>query len=424
MHSYGVCYIDIAICTAPHIGIVVSPRGSDFSVLSSIVQHSVLSQGKMSQSTSTGTSEWNASEVLGIINPETQSFGCVGYAKTQNRRCRNPIAFHNQTTARRILAELPAAHRNNTQLRQKLVELAELALCRRYHQCQAQSVAERWFAAILAEQDRPSHRPSPSPRPTQPDSDSHASLVDEIRTLREQMEEILRNQETAERIRQAEQERNRERMRREQDRQEEERHRQQAFHREEERRREEAHRREEEEEHRQEEQRRLEEQRRQDEARRQAERERAQNEARTRRENERRERQRAETERAERAERRRQQWAESWARYDRDWSNMHEIDTSTLSEDVRDSLPWPVMDGVWQQVNETNVEQFFTHASEDIVSNRRRFLSLLRRQALRWHEDRLRRNFPALARHQQTLETARLVMQVINRMTERVRAQG
>jgi hypothetical protein len=54
-----------------------------------------------------------------------------------------------------------------------------------------------------------------------------------------------------------------------------------------------------------------------------------------------------------------------------------------------------------------------------VADNRFRFRTLLRLQALRWHEDKLRHFFPRIAQDEQCLRLARLVMQVIIGLRER-----
>ena len=99
------------------------------------------------------------------------------------------------------------------------------------------------------------------------------------------------------------------------------------------------------------------------------------------------------------------------------------IDTSTLDEDVMDSLPWPVRDGRWQDVNERNVEDFFRHAQDGVHDASGSLLMLLRLQAMRWHEDRLRRVFPRMAEREDVMALTTMVMQVVNRMTQTARAK-
>jgi hypothetical protein len=129
-------------------------------------------------------------------------------------------------------------------------------------------------------------------------------------------------------------------------------------------------------------------------------------------------RQRREQEARERAEQEQRKWQQSWETYERDWANMSRIDTSEVDEDVKDSVPWPVQSGKWQDVNPANVKKFIQHAPDGVFDNCRRFRSLLRRQAMRWHEDKIRHFFPRIAGDQETFQLTIVVMQTINAMVD------
>lgn len=350
--------------------------------------------------------DWDAFKLLDIINEATLSFSCVGYAKTQHRRCWNRVAQHNIASAKQLLQEIPRVCTDGAVLRRRLGELAGLALCRAYHQNQRDRIADRWYQTIRAEVVR---RGGTVNEPTALGGSSDASrasrtstadLQEEIRNLRRQMEELLERERT--RASQQSQPRPRsppsdtsaEEIRRQEDRLLEE---EAARHREE----------------------------RREEARRQVERERAEREAEARRRSEqdrlRREeaeaaQRRREQEARERAERERQEWTASWHRYERDWDRMARIDTTTLDEDILESLPWPVKRGKWQDVNDANVEVFLRHDPDDAPQDRTRFSRLLRRQAMRWHEDRVRHCFPRAAGDERVMRLTTLVMQVVNRL--------
>jgi hypothetical protein len=117
-------------------------------------------------------------------------------------------------------------------------------------------------------------------------------------------------------------------------------------------------------------------------------------------------------------------WAESWSRYERDWEHMSQIDTSGLDEVVRDSLPWPVRSGRWQDVNDAAVRCFLDNAPRGEPENqfRIRSLQLLQLQIWRWHDDRVRRLFPAIADDAVAAQLTTVVMQTINAMIEEIRS--
>jgi hypothetical protein len=97
---------------------------------------------------------------------------------------------------------------------------------------------------------------------------------------------------------------------------------------------------------------------------------------------------------------------------------MTRINTSELDEDVKDSVPWPVKSGRWQDVNPENVKKFIEHAPAEVFGNRPRLRSLLRRQAMRWHEDKIRQFFPRIAGDQEAFQLTVVVMQTINAIVE------
>lgn len=329
---------------------------------------------------------WDPEKVLGLISPATGNFCCVGWT-VRNRRCTRQLAWRSRDRAGRVAATLPEICHDGQALRARLKKLAELALCHNNHQDHRQitNIFTKWMELIneqLAE--------AASTNATGSDD-----LEEEIARLQRELEELRRRQE---------QQRAHERHA-EADRQQEER-----------RQREEARRQAEEEARRQEEERRCQEEeqarQRQEQARRQQEaNQRRQEDAERARES----RQRAEAQaRAERQRSERErlagEWAETWARYERDWEH---IDTADLDEDIRESIPWPVKNGRWQDVNEGNVRAFYRHAPNGASENPRRFKSLLIRQALRWHGDKLCPKHPRVARDGECLRLATIVAQVI-----------
>lgn len=351
----------------------------------------------MSSFTYNGSLDYDPMKLFQLVNPDRGFVTCVGYAPSKGRRCQCQIARHNHQSALLKLSALPPASSDSQTLLALLRKAAERSLCVRFHQGQAAEVAQRWYRIY---RDR-----------------------DNIEGLRERLdlldEELARRERELEALLLQRQQQQRQQREAETRRHQEEAHRR----REEERRQreeEECRQREEDERRQREEEERLqqEEESRQ-ESRRQAERERAEQEAEARaRAQARAERERLRQEREEATRQRiEREWAESWTRYDRDWDRMQRVNTADFDEDVRESVPWPVKSGRWQDVNEANVRAFLRQAPDGVASNPRRFRSLLRRQALRWHEDRLRHWFPRIAGNSAALELATTVMQVINGLT-------
>ncbi|KAK3717648.1 hypothetical protein LTR37_005715 [Vermiconidia calcicola] len=379
---------------------------------------------------------WDAFVLLGMRNPDKPHIAltCVGYAPSKHRRCRVETGWHNIAAAKIILNDLPGVKTTGDELVGMLQKLAALTLCRRFHRHQEAEVAAGWHQIILDEID------DRYQSPTDPASDTSNDLWEELQRLQHKLDEIRRKakssrqpsttskgaasshsgpekgnttktsdgsakpsnaQDTCER-REAENEaRRKEEVRREKARLQAER----------ERAAKEA------------------ETQRQEEARRQAMRERAAREAeaqqkaereRLKREKEKAAREQQEQQAFERRERERRNWDSSWKRYTRDWEKMARLRTSTFLEDVKESVPWPVKDGVWRDVCETNVEEFFRNAPVGASKVPSKFRSLLRRQTLYWHEDKIRQFYPRIAGDAETSGLAQLVMQVINRMSERM----
>jgi hypothetical protein len=377
----------------------------------------------MSFSTSALFNDTAAVKLLNIKNPDTDCFSCVGHASSQGRRCRNQIASHNIISARRILSNL-LGWTDTDELWTRLYELAGLLLCRRWHQCQMMEVATNWYR-ILTRVPTVRHDQIREEDERQARQREEDRLRDERRQQEErERADRLREEERQRAERQREEDRQRAERQREEERQRAERQREEERQRAERQRGEARHRAERE---RQEQERQRAERQRQDESRQQdqqrADHERAQEQERARREQAERDRAEArarrEQESRDRAARERASWDESWARYNRDWQKMSRIDTASLRESVKDSVPWPVKSGLWQDVSDRSVEEFFRHAPDGVSECSTKMRSLLRRQALKWHEDKLRQFFPKLADDEECLRLARIVMQTINRMSGR-----
>lgn len=108
-------------------------------------------------STTSSSSHNVISELRSILkfhNRYTGTFTCVGYAPSQRRRCRNPIAGGDQAAVEDILRQLLEKQSNNAGLEATIRELARLALCKRDHQIQAPQIARKWHGIIIEEINR------------------------------------------------------------------------------------------------------------------------------------------------------------------------------------------------------------------------------------------------------------------------------
>lgn len=121
------------------------------------------------------TPQWSPAEVL-QLDPNCLGSTCIGHAKTQGRRCRNPIAYANRQEAAKISMEISRLDPQSPRLESELEELASRLLCRRWHQDQAEGIRRKWQrqmrnhqaveTALRAERPRTTERPSTPARST------------------------------------------------------------------------------------------------------------------------------------------------------------------------------------------------------------------------------------------------------------------
>lgn len=364
--------------------------------------------------------EVDLKKLLKFINPYNEEFTCVGYAPSKKRRCRNPIAAHNQSASEYIIRILPDIYEDEQKLRIKLHKLAGLALCRgKNHQDQACTMADCWQPAVFTALQTPAlgeglakvrktseesiqqqqHLPGQAGQKREEERQQPAGHQGRTETS----EEYTTCQKEA-KLQQAETWHWEERLRAEECPREEERHQEEALCKEEEapRKEEEAPRKEEE--ARREKLARCEHenahQRREEAGKQREARQRADAEARVNRE------------RLQR-EQFAQEWARSWTRYDHCLDHMQRLNTATLDEAVQNSVTRPIKSGRSQDIHETNVRAFLRHASDDTLENPRRFCSLLWGPSFQWYEGRLRRFFPKIV-GDECLRFATPVVQVVN----------
>ena len=91
--------------------------------------------------------QWAPAEVL-HLDPYSFGFTCIGYAKTQGRRCRNHIADANLQESAKLLLEMSRIDPYSQRLDSELEELASRLLCRRWHQVQAGEIKRQWHRHI------------------------------------------------------------------------------------------------------------------------------------------------------------------------------------------------------------------------------------------------------------------------------------
>ncbi|OCK73389.1 hypothetical protein K432DRAFT_473983 [Lepidopterella palustris CBS 459.81] len=86
---------------------------------------------------------WDPISTLGL-DFDSRSH-CIAQVKTQDRRCRNPIARHNDAAMKKLIRRLSTQQPNVNTLATDLMDLAKLAICRHWgHHEQAPYVVDRW----------------------------------------------------------------------------------------------------------------------------------------------------------------------------------------------------------------------------------------------------------------------------------------
>ena len=111
----------------------------------------------MSSTAPTATlASWDPMEVLSLLNPTKLAITCVDYAPSCRRRCRNPIAAQNISSAKVVMRELVRPGLSDDEVKNLLFELAEYLLCRRDHhyQNQATVVSDGWWRLVQAHLER------------------------------------------------------------------------------------------------------------------------------------------------------------------------------------------------------------------------------------------------------------------------------
>ena len=93
------------------------------------------------------TPQWAPAEILNV-DLNSSNFTCIGYAKSKNRRCHNPIACANRQEGAKTLLEMSELDPQSQRLDGKLEELASRLLCKRWHQDQAAQMKRQWYRKI------------------------------------------------------------------------------------------------------------------------------------------------------------------------------------------------------------------------------------------------------------------------------------
>lgn len=126
------------------------------------------------------TPQWSPAEVL-QLDLNCLSSTCIGYAETQGRRCRSPIAFANRQEAAKISIEMSRLDPQSPRLGSELEELASRLLCRRWHQDQAEEIMRKWQRQIKSHQAAENTRRAERPRTAERSSTPARSTVTRTR---------------------------------------------------------------------------------------------------------------------------------------------------------------------------------------------------------------------------------------------------
>lgn len=97
-------------------------------------------------STTRTLSLWNPCHVLQLDDMHS----CAGWAYSQHRKCRNPIARRNRLSADRLMVTMGTQEPHTMSMEGDLRTLAGLVLCRRWHQDQVDELVEQWSENIQA----------------------------------------------------------------------------------------------------------------------------------------------------------------------------------------------------------------------------------------------------------------------------------
>ena len=82
--------------------------------------------------------------VIALFNENAYKVSCVGTTQ-KGLRCRNPIAGYNHEEAKKHVDRISRRSLTGEDLRETLETVAQLSLCRRWHQNQMREVTERWM---------------------------------------------------------------------------------------------------------------------------------------------------------------------------------------------------------------------------------------------------------------------------------------
>lgn len=103
-------------------------------------------------------------------------------------------------------------------------------------------------------------------------------------------------------------------------------------------------------------------------------------------------------------------WSEVWSKYKRDWEA---IQADPTDRDVK--VPWPVRSGRFSDVTQSNVKEFFTNALKSESSNlsASAMYSMMNRECMKWHPDKLFSRFDCLVKDE-VQETTNMIIILVS----------
>ena len=122
--------------------------------------------------------------------------------------------------------------------------------------------------------------------------------------------------------------------------------------------------------------------------------------------------------------RRKARWKGRWDAYLKRWESFTrhddqgDLDKSEI-EAVRNRIPWPVLSGLWQDVNQDEVERFYRHAPQAGGSGDE--AAMLKLERVRWHPDKVQQKAGFVDK--ETLGTVTAVFQIVDRVWSKTRTQ-
>lgn len=99
-------------------------------------------------------------------------------------------------------------------------------------------------------------------------------------------------------------------------------------------------------------------------------------------------------------------WSEVWSKYKQDWEV---IQADPTDRDVK--VPWPVRSGKFSDVTQNSVREFFTNALKSECSNlsAAATYSMMNRECMKWHPDKLFSRFDCLVKDE-VQETTNMII--------------